>query len=443
MMFTFCLVTKGRRDYLPATLESLKAALSFADVNIIVIDNGCPVDVSNLLNQWCSQFDDRAKYLRFDVNETAATRVWSALRNMNIDWITFPGDDDVINPKFLESLKGEIKKNPNLVAVAASLRVIDSTGGQSGEIRRPAKFDGVISSYLAGALSEPPFLFPGLFFKFGVIEGEIPSSRYVFDWWLALNLIISGAIMTTSEIAIDYRVHEGQESALAPKRRKYFEAQIVLSRFVNSSNFETFISELSPDEIYVFWLGLVKSKPIYQNREFGNYLLTQIGEKLAGCISDEVIANQILSELASINGVLLRKGEISSLSNRERNSATDLHGNFKLVSVDDSCPILKSLISETNLNSELGINIVLGCKHSRKHSDFVANCQVKTENEVAWLDNLIVEITEDLESSGKLTFTLTPYEKLLISKVRGMRNRIPSVVLNKFKRFVMPSGGIK
>ena len=72
-MFTFCLVTKGRRDYLPSTLESLRVALGFDDVNIVIIDNGCPSDISHSLKQWCIQFDNRAKYVRFDVNETAAT----------------------------------------------------------------------------------------------------------------------------------------------------------------------------------------------------------------------------------------------------------------------------------------------------------------------------------------------------------------------------------
>jgi len=442
-MFTFCLVTKGRRDYLPATLESLRVALGFDDVNIVIIDNGCPSDISDSLKQWCVRFDDRAKYVRFDVNETAATRVWDTLRTMDIDWISFPGDDDVIRPEFLESLRSNIKHNPTLVAAAASMQVIDSAGRHSGDIRRPVEFDGSVNSYLAGALSEPPFLFPALFFKFAVVKGEVPGSRYVFDWWLALNLIIAGTIKTTNEIAIDYRVHDGQESALAPKRRKYFEAQLVFSRFIDSSILDGFLSKNTSNEIWLFWSGLMKNKPIYQNQEFGKYILTRLGEKLVGCTSDKSIANQILGDLASMNGVLLRRGEIRSLSGRTMDTTTVSFANFKLTSADNGCLNLNALILDSSANYEHGARFVVGCDHSQNHYDFLTNCRVDGDESATWLDRLIVKITEEMELGGDLNFTLTPRERRLITITRNIKNRLPSALLNQVKRFLLPSEGIK
>ena len=442
-MFTFCLVTKGRRDYLPSTLESLRVALGFDDVNIVIIDNGCPSDISDSLKQWCIQFDDRAKYVRFDVNETAATRAWDTLRTMDIDWISFPGDDDVVRPEFLESLRSSIKDNPTLVATAASMQVIDSAGRHSGEIRRPVEFDGSVTSYLAGALSEPPFLFPALFFKFAVVKGEVPGSRYVFDWWLALNLIISGAIMTTKEVAIDYRVHDGQESALAPKRRKYFEAQIVFSRFIDSSILDGFLLGNSSNENLLFWSGLKKNKPIYQDQEFGNYILARLGEKLAGCTSDKLIANQILGDLASMNGVLLRRGEIRSLSPRTSDTTTVSFANFKLTSADNDCLNLNALILDSSANYEHGAKLVVGCEHSQCHYDFLTDCRVMSDDSAIWLDRLIVKITEEMELGGDLSFTLTPRERRLITITRNMKNRLPNALLNQLKRFLLLSKGIK
>jgi glycosyltransferase involved in cell wall biosynthesis len=443
-MFTFCLVTKGRRDYLGETLDSLKAALGESDVNIIIIDNGCSPDISDSLKQWCAQFDDRAKYIRFEINETAwGARVWDTLQNMNVDWISFPGDDDVVRPEFIGSLRLEIEKNPNLVAAAASMRVIDSKGRKSGEIRHPAQFDGGIPNYLAGALSEPPFLFPSLFFKFSVVKGGIPGSRYVFDWWLSLNLIISGVVMTTREIAIDYRVHESQESALAPKRRKYFEAQLVFSRFISSPTFDGFISGLTSKEIALFWLGLVRSKPIYQDQEFGNYLLVQLGGKLAESVSDNEIADQILGELAGMNGVLLRTGEIRGFTRRTSDSSSHSSQNFELIPSDSACPSLTSLIMESSQNSKVETSFFVGCEHSKNRYDFLIDCKVTTEERANWLDKFIVQITEELESSGRLSFTITPIERMFITRVRQMRNRIPISLLDLLKRLVMRSGRIE
>ena len=428
---------------MPSTLESLRVALGFDDVNIVIIDNGCPSDISHSLKQWCIQFDNRAKYVRFDVNETAATRVWDTLRTMDIDWISFPGDDDVVRPDFLESLRSNIKDNPTLVAAAASMQVIDSAGHHSGEIRRPVEFDGSVTSYLAGALSEPPFLFPALFFKFAVVKGEVPGSRYVFDWWLALNLIIAGAIMTTDEIAIDYRVHDGQESALAPKRRKYFEAQIVFSRFIDSSILDGFLLENSSNENLLFWSGLKKNKPIYQDQEFGNYILTRLGEKLAACTSDKSIANQILGDLASMNGVLLRRGEIRSLSRRTLDTTAVSFSNFKLTSADNGCLNLNALILDSSANYEHGAKLVVGCEHSQGHYDFLTDCRVISGESATWLDRLIVKVTEELELRGDLFFTLTPRERRLITIIRNMKNKLPNALLNQLKRFLLPSEGIK
>jgi hypothetical protein len=441
-MFTYCLVTKGRRDYLPSTLESLSAALEFADVNVIIIDNGCPTDVSELLMQWCAKIGDRTRYLRFEVNETSATRVWKALRSLDIDWVSFPGDDDLIQPRFLEKLRIEIERNRNLTAVAASMKVIDSAGIPTGEVRSPREFTGSIPAYFAHSIGEPPFLFPALFFKFSIVKGEIPTSRYVFDWWLALNLVAAGGILTSNEIAIDYRVHPGQESALAPKRRKFFEAQIVFSRFFQSSTFKNFISSWNKEEIREFWLEVRRCRPIYQDHEFGNYLFTLIGITLADSMTDTFLALEILSDLAIDNGVLLRHGEVSSVSNTVLHDDVDVFANFQLEPAGLECQKLMDLITSFNSNVNPAKSFVVGCIHSHKEGTFRINCEEQIDSSV-WVDSLIVKITETLESQGKLSFTVSPAERMLISSVRRLKSKLPNSLIVNVKRFVSRTGRLR
>jgi hypothetical protein len=432
-MITYCVVTKGRRDFLPSALKALSSALDFQGVNVVIIDNGCPADISESLKRWCAQYSNRAHFLRFDDNETGPTRVWVALQKMDIEWITFPGDDDVVNPVFLELLTTEIRENPNLIAVAASMRIIDSSGTLTGEIRRPADFSGLIPSYLAGAFSEPPFLFPALFFKFKALETKVPASRYVFDWWLSLSLISMGAFKVTNSIAIDYRVHQGQESAVAPSRRKYFEAQIILSRFIDSIAFNEFISRSTPEDISIFWSALKTNRPIYQDREFGNYLMTLLGEKLANCTGDIVQANRILGELANTSGVLLRPGEMRSLSNRELNSASLKHANFQITLAEETCPRISSLIVELGVHLKAETNFTIGCKHSNKPYEFLIVCEKMIEDPGLWLDNLIVRITKKMEIEGKFSFTISPSEKLFIAAGRRIKVKLPHVLIKRVK----------
>lgn len=440
MMFTYCLVTKGRRDYLPSTLETLSAALHYDDVNVIVIDNGCASDITEFLKQWCLKNDEKAKYLRFDVNETSATRVWDTLRGFDIDWISFPGDDDLIHPEFLEILRLELERRPNLAVVAASMEVINSSGTRTGEIRKPKVFSGSIPTYLAKSIHEPPFLFPALFFKFSLVKGDIPSSRYVFDWWLALNLVALGNILISSEVAIEYRVHSGQESALAPKRRKFFEAQVVISRLIQSSVFQDFISGCSKEEVREFWLEIRRDRPIYQDQEFGNYLFTLIGLKLVDSIEDVALSCEILNELAIENGVLLRHGEVRSVSNRKISDGNGMDSNFKLEQFGKGCPKLASLISQFNSNSTHTSKFFVGCVHSHKKVDFLINCE-EDLGSVFWIDELIVNITDHLESQGKLSFTLSPAERKLISVARRWKGKVPNTIRIELKKTLRRLGG--
>lgn len=438
-MFTYCLVTKGRRDYLPSTLESLSAALEFADVSVIIIDNGCPADVSELLMKWCADIGDRTRYLRFDINETSATRVWKALRGLDIDWVSFPGDDDLIQPRFLEKLRIEIERNQNLTAVAASMKVIDSEGIQTGEVRSPQEFTGSVPSYFAQSISEPPFLFPALFFKFSVVKGEVPKSRYVFDWWLALNLIAEGRIFTSNEIAIDYRVHPDQESALAPKRRKFFEAQIVFSRFFQSSVFQNFIASCNKEEIREFWLEVRRNRPIYQDPEFGNYLFTLIGITLADSITEPPLSLEILNDLAIDNGVLLRNGEVSRISSTVSHDESDLLANFQLEPAGLECQKLMNLITSFNSNENAARKFTVGCVHSHKKGIYKINCEEQSDFSTL-VDSLIVAITENLESQGKLSFTVSPAERMLISSARRLKSKLPNSLIVNVKRLTWRTG---
>jgi hypothetical protein len=193
------------------------------------------------------------------------------------------------------------------------MRIIDSKGNSTGQVREPLEYLGDRIQYLASSFHEPPFLFPGLFVNFRKIVMPLPYSRYIFDWWLSLNLISLGEISSTSKISIDYRVHGDQESALAPTRRKYFEAQIILSRFIQDEVFQNFFSQLSEVDKLKFWKALAARGPIYGDIEYGRALMLPLTIMIADSMSDSTDSANLLGMFAAESGTFLRSGESNTL----------------------------------------------------------------------------------------------------------------------------------
>ena len=435
-MFTYCLVTKGRRDYLPSTLNALKVALQQSDVQVIVVDNGCPEDVSMILSDWCSAAGNKAHYVRFDVNDTSAPRVWNMLRTFDIDWITFPGDDDIIRPEFLQSARERISHSPDANLIASSMRIIDSNGTPTGRERRPSEFHGDRAQYLANALYEPPFLFPGIFIKFNSVTMPLPQSRYIFDWWLSLNLIALGPIVTTEEISIDYRVHSDQESALAPNRRKYFEAQIVISRFLESDIFGNYLLEMTDNQKFEF-LGLIlKKTPIYGDLEFGKTLQNSLSLKVIDSMEDPERSSDFMGMFAALRGVLLREGEIRTLLATTHSGTQISKANFRFSLTDRTCEFLIQYLSAKQFEKNPLPTFLVGCPHSSGSGHYLIDCEEFRLNPVATVDSLIVRITESLEFDGYYEFKLSPIERVLIARIRTVKNLVPSILINRIKNLL-------
>jgi glycosyltransferase involved in cell wall biosynthesis len=436
-MFTYCLITKGRRDYLPRTLQSLEEALLQSDVQVIVVDNGCPEDISEMLMNWCDSASTKSHYVRFDVNDTSAPRVWNMLRGYEIEWISFPGDDDIVCPDFLQHARGYINGNRNLSAIASSMRIIDSSGMFTGQLRQPASYVEDRIEYLAKALHEPPFQFPGLFLKFDKVTIPLPHSRYIFDWWLSLNLITLGPIVASSEISVNYRVHGDQESSLAPNRRKYFEAQMVITRFLNGENFEKFLFSLSDNEKMRFWRVVAQHRPVYGDVEFGKTIFSYLTLKIADSMNSPSSSSSIIGELADLNGVFLREGELKAFMDARYSGANHEGANFQLSIAKGSCQELLQLNMKQPGDQRNLSSFLAGCSHSDSPAPYKIDCDLFRLNPEVALDSLIFQITQKLESVGKFDFKVSPTERALVERLRSIKRVLPIGLVKRTKEKLM------
>ena len=434
MTITYCLVTKGRPEFLDKCLDALEVVVREKDVQVIIFDNGCPRSASKKLFEWCEKSGERAHYIRLEVNTTDAQRIWTHLKEFHIDWITFPGDDDIVQPGFIQVVRDLTKANPKLKTIASSMNLIDPEGVSMGRIRNPSYYSGDNIQYLASSLHEPPFLFPALFFRFNPSLMPLPKSRYVFDWWLSLSLIQEESIMTTSEISINYRVHEDQESALAPSRRKIMEAYLVLTRFIQTDAFRSYVVSLSDESKLKFWKALAAETPIYGDTEFGMAMFYNLSLFLADSMEAPDLAVEILGSLAANSGTYLRAGELASFVAPNFIYLENTQPNFSISIVKGSCPQLAAL-SKSGKEGSFGLpTFKVGCRHSSTRSSFLVNCEIIGSSPGQVFDTLIVQISQRMEDTGTLDFKITPIERNLLRIFRVIKSKMPRTLFSFIRK---------
>ena len=243
--------------------------------------------------------------------------------------------------------------------------------------------------------------------------------------------------MTTSEISIDYRVHEDQESALAPSRRKIMEAYLVLTRFIQTDAFRSYVVSLSDESKLKFWKALAAETPIYGDTEFGMAMFYNISLFLADSMETPDSAVEILGSLAATSGTYLRAGEIASLVAPNFIHLENTQPNFSISIVRGSCPQIAAL-SKTGKEGSFGIPAFkVGCRHSSSRDSFLADCDLIVSSPGQVLDALIVQITQRMENIGSLDFKITPIERNLLRIFRVLKSKLPRILFRVVrKRFI-------
>jgi hypothetical protein len=436
MILTICLITKGRYTYLEKALKSYECFLDTGFVNVILIDNGADAKSGKLLRDWADENPSLVKYLKSEENNpTPYHFFWKKIQSFNPEWIVFPGDDDILILEAFHNWRLVLQAQPDITAFATSARVIDKSGKATGSISAPAII-GLSDKIkeLSKSLHEPPFFWPGLYFKFDAITTAVPQSRFVFDWWIGLQLILDGKIHNTNNVGVEYRVHENQDSFQAPSRRKYFEGFHMLMEFITSQNFSDHVELMSTDEILDLLNLCFDEKPLYSQTEYSNAILRELTFRFLKLpqtinVNDEIIEKYLLNF-----GILTKKSDINSFFLDSKLHFTNSKGNTSIKLLDDTCGGLHeaSILFNQNLDSKY----IISCRHSKQLVGAIKiNCDdLERLTVVEIADKILLTINSQLELNGILSFNMTPFEKLLIVRLRQMKFKLPKFVLyNKVK----------
>lgn len=431
MKLTICLVTKGRYLFLDEALRSYEPFLDTGLVGVILIDNGADDKSKKLLMDWKNRFPDLVNYFRTNENEPAGTPYfWEKIKSFTPDWIIFPGDDDALVFNVFESFIAALKATPEISAYASSAEIINIDGKISGLIRQPA-IHGLSSKteQLSKSFHEPPFLWPGLFFKFELIKEGVPNSRFVLDWWIGLQLVLGGKILTTSDVGVKYRVHSLQESNQTPSRRKYFEGFNMLTEMINSKEFLKALKSMPSSELIKFLELSFIEKPLYSQPEYTIPLLNDIVLKTLEFVESSDLRTQVLEKYLFASGILLKRTDLNNFYMNSSWNFDESQGNAAINFANMTCSNLINSLFLFNQNSTN--KYIIACNHSTHSTESIrVNCDELVGSSIAEIaDAVLLAINSHLEESGYLVFSTTPFEKLVITRMRQIKSKIPKVIM--------------
>lgn len=435
MELTICLITKGRLEYLEQLLASLQGVSKHDWVKILVILNGAEEKVVNRIHEWASLRSEVTIESR-EVNDARPTIWWPLVKRHSEGWCIFISDDDVFNSDILLKFQEIFKKEKDLVAVTALAEVINAEGLATGEIKRSILFESTSQiEAVAKSLNAPPFPWPTLFFDISKLPVEIPNSRYVFDWWVGIQLVLNGKIGFLEEICVQYRNHPQQESHLASHRRKYFEAFIWFEKMIQDHSFSLWIDSLSEDEKVLFWKSSLVNLPIYGDAQYSSMLLNCLQSKL-GEYSSLIQRSKMLGDFAFLNGVPLKNEDLGSLLSLEFNQITTF-ANVELEILPKTCGSIYSV--KEFFTSESSNKFQIACKHSKNktYNSILVNCDLAPRDLPQITSDLILfEITKNLEKNGGVSLVITPKEKNIVLSLRRLRMLVPNSILNLARKLL-------
>jgi glycosyltransferase involved in cell wall biosynthesis len=434
---TICLITKGRPEYLEPLLNSLSEALKTDWVKVIVVLNGASNDVSLKIQEWGAN-NSRIIIEKRIENDARQSIQWKSIKKHSPSWCTFISDDDIFNPEVLKDIKELWNSNPDCIAISSAAEVIDKYGIKTGELRLPFyEKDSSKARNVGLAFNKPGFPWPSLYLDIRKLPDNLPNSRYAFDWWVGIQLILLGPILCTDSPGIQYRVHASQESSVSSNRRKYFEALIWFRNILNSEYFQTWLANLSTEEMKEFWVSFNKPGPIYADEKFRPYLIYMLIECFEK-IGSQQWTDLAKKELAILNGVLLRGSEFIHIDEVVHKKILD--GNFLLKINNKACSLVKDL-EDFFTGDAFSQEFRIGCRHSRNSErEITIDCaRLKSLETDLRADLLVAMLTEYLEGTGYFDITLSPVEIGIIEKYRKLKGVIPEKFLSRVKKLLRKS----
>ena len=156
---------------------------SFQDFELIISDD-CSIDGCDIICKKYCEKDSRIKYIRQEKNIGISKNMKFLLNIANTKYFMWAGDDDVLEPTFIEKLIHKLESTNNCVSVFCTFSYIDEN---SVQIENEQNFDYSSPNRLRRLFNF--FKKPNDIFGYGIfVTSEIKNVDFPIWWWPNKNI---------------------------------------------------------------------------------------------------------------------------------------------------------------------------------------------------------------------------------------------------------------
>lgn len=308
------IITYNRNEYLRELLRALARQRTDQNFEISVLDNGSSVPVAEVVDAELSGHRGPVKVARLERNAPGARALEAVLELGNSEFVCCPGDDDVPRENYVEVLSRLAESSPRISLASAAFETIDSTGAPASISWFPER-STARPILLARLLQRNLYALPTTAFRRDAVDvGRVPGSLTGVDWWLWLQMALSGDAAVSPQVVLDYRIHEGQES-----RNKFgrssgaVDGARTLGATISSLQFQQIINGFTRDELDDFARELLAGPGMNGGEtQHGPVLELILGDMIAGSLTFD-LRQRLYTRASSRLGVIPGLAQLQAL----------------------------------------------------------------------------------------------------------------------------------
>lgn len=432
---TIVVVTKGRVHYLAELLASLEQQLA-ADTPTLIIDNGSTDGTYDFARSWMAQQTTPVAVKRREINSSDLSGWLDTVDEaFDTDWVTFPGDDDIILSGHFADIGRVMKDQPDATCIAAGKQDMAEDGTLLGTRLIPVP-ESIASKHatVGRMIARPVFAWPALAFRRSALHAEIPSYRFTLDWWVQLNALLAGTAAATGRATVGYRLHHDQEGRMWSNRRKFAEASWMLQHVLSGPEFRQFIADSTPADVEVLLRALrEEGGPVYADPVFGlpplMTLLTSV--RCATTSSREVIrlAQQSSNALGITPSIAVLHSWLGDV--RQPEDSVSEQPLSPVPASSRLCERAVRVLALAGLKPVVSRNAVVICEHSRTRTTLggghiiVVGCRTLSDD-AALSERVRDQFEAWMEQSLTYQFGLQPMERRILRSYQALAARVPT-----------------
>ncbi len=226
--------TYNRAAYLRIALESALAQ-TYPNIEVVVLDDASTDATPEVVRSFQEQ-DKRVLYVRNHLNRGLVANWRQGVEIAQGDFFCFLGDDDALEPAFVEALMRPLQKDASLVLAfcdhwimdAQGQRLVDITDLNTHRWRRAGLQEGPVVDFLRVALVDRAIFIGAVLFRRSAVEPSFfaDKARALLDLWLLYRCTQQGGAYYIPERLASCRWQQGSVSRSWNWRVYGFEGEI-------------------------------------------------------------------------------------------------------------------------------------------------------------------------------------------------------------------------